>query len=114
MATETLAGESALDVNFATRRRIQEAYNSEHRIEPKSIKRSNDNPLAEIMGQAESKEKTEAVQERLKRLSRRELEQRIKQTRSEMLTAAKNLAFERAAELRDELKELELTSLLER
>ena len=52
------------------------------------------------------------MRKNLEPLSRRELDLRIKKLRAEMLAAAQKLAFERAAELRDELKELELVSLL--
>ena len=64
------------------------------------------------MGKVESSQKTEIVRKNLEPLSRRELDLRIKRLRAEMLAAAQKLAFERAAELRDELKELELVSLL--
>jgi excinuclease ABC subunit B len=41
-----------------------------------------------------------------KKLDEKQLTREIKQIEKEMLAAAKNLEFERAAELRDKLKEL--------
>jgi excinuclease ABC subunit B len=56
----------------------------------------------------EAKETRKAAQEEAKydALSEKQLDQRIRKLEKEMLDAAKNLEFERAASLRDELKTL--------
>ena len=56
----------------------------------------------------EAKESRDAAKEEAKfdALSEKQLDQRIRRLEKEMLEAARNLEFERAASLRDELKTL--------
>ena len=81
------------------RRKLQEAYNKEHGITPKTIQKSvRDSIKASIMEEAETKyniSKDESVEEVINKLT------------DEMLKYASNMEFEKAAELRDKIKELE-------
>lgn len=79
------------------RREKQDAYNKEHGIVPKTIKKD----VREILEISSSKpEKSH------KRMSRAEKEQMIKQLTAEMKAAAKILEFEHAAYLRDRINKL--------
>lgn len=81
------------------RRAIQEKYNKEHNITPKTIiKKVSD--IIEISTHAEDETKPK------KKLTRAEREKLIEQLTKEMKTAAKLLEFEHAAYLRDKIKEL--------
>ena len=81
------------------RRKLQEAYNKEHGITPKTIQKSvRDSIKASIMEEAETKyniSKDESIEEVINKLT------------DEMLKYASNMEFEKAAELRDKIKELE-------
>ncbi len=81
------------------RRKIQEAYNKEHGITPQTIRKSvRDTIKATIVEDIQSKYeigKEETVEEIISKLT------------DEMLKYAKNMEFEKAAELRDKIKELE-------
>lgn len=107
----------------ARRRKIQEEYNIKHKINPKTVLKT----LEEIMSstviadskgrqdQRSSKKKkeqhktslsilTDPALERNNPAERRDL---INQLRKQMVEAAKDLEFERAAELRDEINRLD-------
>ncbi|WP_151733816.1 excinuclease ABC subunit UvrB [Paenibacillus tengchongensis] len=86
------------------RRAIQEAYNEKHGITPTTInKKIRD--IIEATKVAESKaDYLTGVEGKLSKKDRRSLMQRLE---AEMKEAAKNLQFERAAELRDALLELQ-------
>jgi excinuclease ABC subunit B len=81
------------------RRAIQEAYNNENGIVPKTIVKPIVMPI-HIKDNAYDFTKGEA------KLTRKEKENRIKEVEKEMREAARNLDFERAATLRDILFEL--------
>ncbi|MAI08405.1 MAG: excinuclease ABC subunit B [Magnetococcales bacterium] len=90
------------------RREIQIAYNKEHNITPKSAKR-------EIKTVVEKEGEKAEEQIRMINLAKGELNKKgevdiakdIAALKKEMLTAAENLEFELAAELRDRVRELE-------
>ena len=87
-------------INETTRRRsIQEAYNKEHNITPKTIVKPITLPL-KVRDEDELLEKTNA------KMTRSEKEKYIKDIDKQMKEAAKNFDFEKAAELRDILFEL--------
>ena len=88
------------------RRAKQVAFNLAHGIEPKSVSKRIKDLIDGVYDAEEAKETRKAAQEEAKydTLSEKQLEQRIRKIEKEMLEAAKNLEFERAASLRDELK----------
>jgi excinuclease ABC subunit B len=81
------------------RREIQQKYNEEHGITPKTIKKDV-HQIIEIT----SKENTGGKK---KYLTKAERQQRIKELTREMKEAARLLEFEHAAYLRDQIAELE-------
>ena len=80
------------------RRMIQNRYNEEHNITPKTIKKAIIEPVRMI----ESKIKVENEA----KLSKKELDNIIKKLTAEMMKASKELDFEKAALLRDKIFEL--------
>jgi excinuclease ABC subunit B len=91
------------------RRELQVAYNTEHNITPQTIVKETTNSLLEsLRGRAdilpaETREEISAT--RLEFIGK-DLPKAIKKLEAEMKQAAKNLDFERAAQLRDQLKVL--------
>lgn len=81
------------------RRKIQQEYNKEHGITPKTIQKSvRDVIKASIIENAETKyniSKDESIEDIISKLT------------EEMLKCAQEMEFERAAELRDQIKQLE-------
>ena len=91
---------SAMDTAIketARRRSIQEAYNKEHGITPKTIIKE----IREVISTID-----EAKEEKTKKMSKQDKQKLINNIETEMKEAAKNLDFERAMELRDALFEL--------
>ncbi|MGE7862675.1 excinuclease ABC subunit B [Bacillus mobilis] len=85
------------------RRTIQEAYNTEHGITPKTIQKGVRDVIRATTA-AEEPETYEAAP--AKKMTKKEREKTIAKMEAEMKEAAKALDFERAAELRDLLLEL--------
>ncbi|WP_099222652.1 excinuclease ABC subunit UvrB [Listeria costaricensis] len=85
------------------RREIQEAYNKEHGITPKTIRKEIRGVIAATS--AAPDEQDEKLRD-LSKLSKQERLVLIEEMEQEMKEAAKALDFERAAELRDALLEL--------
>lgn len=85
------------------RRGIQEAYNDEHGITPESIYKSVEEVLS-ATSVADSKTPSIVSEDRLKSMSKMEREDYIETLEGEMLAAAQQLDFERAAQLRDEIE----------
>ena len=88
------------------RRAIQQTYNEEHGIEPASIIKAVDSDLVKMsnldyhdFGVVRGKTKLDLVADE-------DLDKTISRLTKEMKEAAKNLDFERAAEIRDRLREL--------
>ncbi|EAI7244074.1 excinuclease ABC subunit UvrB [Campylobacter upsaliensis] len=83
------------------RRKLQEEYNKKHKITPTSVKRNLEQSLKnEDMGEIYRKSA------KLEKMPASERAKIVKELRKEMLEAAKNLEFEKAAALRDEIKKL--------
>ncbi|EOB6029954.1 excinuclease ABC subunit UvrB [Campylobacter upsaliensis] len=83
------------------RRKLQEEYNKKHKIAPTSVKRNLEQSLKnEDMGEIYRKSA------KLEKMPASERAKIVKELRKEMLEAAKNLEFEKAAALRDEIKKL--------
>lgn len=95
---------------MSRRRKIQQAYNKEHNIQPKTIQK------AEVeLKEFEQQNKSAAIS-MIHTLSEalpqaKNLAELISQTEEQMLNAADNLDFELAAELRDRLFELKEMSV---
>ena len=87
------------------RRAIQQAYNRAHGITPKTIVKPI-KPLIEMTLVAESKPKY-GEKGRKKKLTKKQKDSLVKSLLAEMKEASRALEFERAAELRDMILELE-------
>ncbi len=96
MYADTVTGsmQRAMD-ETSRRRRLQEAFNQEHGIVPKTIIKDIRNAISGL--QAAEEEALEEV----------DLELMIANLRDEMILAAECLEFERAAEIRDRIKRLQ-------
>ncbi|MEB3102375.1 excinuclease ABC subunit UvrB [Ferviditalea candida] len=86
------------------RRTIQEAYNKEHGITPQTV-RKKIRDLIEATKAAEQKEDY-LPDKNWSKMPKRERQKLLERLEAEMKEAAKNLQFERAAELRDAILEL--------
>ncbi|NOJ71302.1 excinuclease ABC subunit UvrB [Paenibacillus alvei] len=86
------------------RRRIQMAFNEEHGITPQTI-RKKVRDVIEATKTAETKEDYN-ISKSVEKMSKKDRQSVIQRLEAEMKDAAKNLQFERAAELRDALLEL--------
>ncbi|MCE3233134.1 MAG: excinuclease subunit [Rickettsiaceae bacterium] len=96
---DKITGSMERALNETTRRReIQKAYNEKHGITPMSVKKA----IAKAMSAETSGKSSKA-----EKLTQKQLQNRIEFLRKEMLLAASNLEFEKAAEMRDELRGLE-------
>ena len=83
------------------RREIQQKYNEEHGITPKSVAKEISIGLRAIIPEKEKSNKLD-----LRKIPREEWPQIIKELTSQMQLAAANLEFERAAELRDQIEDI--------
>ena len=90
------------------RRKVQIAHNEEHGITPKGVQKRIKDMIEGIYDPDAAKDELKAAQSeaRFDLMSEKDLAMSIKRTEKEMMEAARNLEFERAAQLRDELKEL--------
>ena len=84
------------------RRKIQMDYNKEHGIIPKTIKKD----VRDVIGSIMVTEESETYEVDSTGLSENDKVKLIKEYTDEMKDAAKNLQFERAAELRDMINDL--------
>ncbi|PCH79695.1 MAG: excinuclease ABC subunit B, partial [Planctomycetota bacterium] len=85
------------------RREIQRAYNLEHGVTPRQIRKKIVGPLGEEV--AEGRDMHEEFTEQ------KQIRGRLELVRKEMLVAARDLDFETAIKLRDELRRLEALEL---
>jgi len=81
------------------RRKIQEAYNTEHGITPETVRKG----MSASIHQAAENRKRARDMVRLDGISEKITEEYLKTMEEEMLSAAENLEFERAAGLRDKI-----------
>ena len=104
MYADTITGSMDRAIKETERRRkIQMDYNKEHGIVPKTIKKE----VRDVIGNIMVAEEAETYEVDSTGLSEKEKAKLIKEYTAEMKDAAKNLQFERAAELRDMIKKLE-------
>jgi excinuclease ABC subunit B len=104
MYADNITGSMRRAIDETNRRReIQEAYNKQHGITPKSIKRA----VSELLPRAEKEDSTaKRLKIDLKKVPKEEYSFMIRDLTSQMDLAAANLEFEKAAELRDLLAEI--------
>lgn len=88
------------------RRELQMAFNKEHNITPKTIKKSIENNLLSLVQSYRSIEDIVADQMCELNIEKKDLPKLLNQLEKDMHKAAKILDFERAAELRDQIKKL--------
>ncbi len=90
------------------RRRKQSAYNASHGITPISISKRVKDIIEGVYDHEAARSQLKAAQNqaRYEAMSEKDLTREVKRLEKEMLEAARNLEFERAAELRDRLKQL--------
>ena len=84
------------------RRSIQEAYNKEHGITPKTIHKN----IRDLIAITHAVEKEETSQTDFKQMTAQQRREAIEVMELEMRAAAKDLNFEKAAQLRDMILEL--------
>ncbi|MCB2210320.1 excinuclease ABC subunit UvrB [bacterium] len=87
------------------RREIQVAYNEEHHIEPASVVKAV-RDLTDRLARDVGVEPGEALRGKASKLEQKELMRMITELENQMKVAAKELEFERAAMLRDQVYEL--------
>ncbi|MEO5919029.1 MAG: helicase-related protein, partial [Candidatus Limnocylindrales bacterium] len=99
------------------RRAVQERYNTEHGIEPRTIVNGirdlNDQLRSVAEGTVVYASEREARDARLVQMDNRKVEELVKRMETEMRAAAKELEFERAAALRDEIQQIRFRVLNE-
>ena len=91
------------------RRSIQEKYNEDHGIEPLTIKKAVSGGVIETLRGNKKRTKTKKAHVEF---NKEDIDKRIKTLKEEMKIAAKDLRFEDAAKIRDEIKELSESRLL--
>ncbi len=88
------------------RRKIQESYNEKNGIVPKTIKKDIRDLISKEVSTVDTKSLDEVMKDTNK-LTKEMYEKLIDEYKKEMEVAAKYMEFERAAEYRDKIKELE-------
>ncbi len=114
MYADKITKSMAKTINETNRRRkLQLEYNKKHNITPKTIFKSredilNSTSIAELRKKEPEKEASfsKVAEPVLKYMSKEQKLDLIKQLEEEMINAAKDLEFERAASLRDEIERL--------
>lgn len=97
----TKSMQEAIDIT-THRRKIQDEYNKAHGITPRSVARKVEQSLHQENNQAELLN----TSKKLEKLPANERAKIIKELKAQMLQAAKNLEFEKAIALRDEIAKL--------
>jgi excinuclease ABC subunit B len=87
------------------RRKYQVEYNKKHNITPRSIKKD----IREAMSKKSKEEIDAQIDLDIEKLDKKQKRLLIEDLESKMLLAAENLQFEKAAKLRDEIKDIKLS-----
>ncbi|GAB7023203.1 excinuclease ABC subunit UvrB [Salidesulfovibrio brasiliensis] len=90
----------------ARRREKQQAHNERHGIVPETIIKAVENPLEMISGRGESGKRGKRLPDLPESLDPKQAQKLVRQLEKEMREAAKELEFERAAQLRDRIAEI--------
>ncbi|MDR1970211.1 MAG: UvrB/UvrC motif-containing protein, partial [Candidatus Nomurabacteria bacterium] len=102
MYADTMTGSMQRAIDETNRRReIQEKYNRDHNITPQSIAKAIDEGLRAVVPMKDDKPKLD-----LRKIPREEYRDLIDDLTAKMELAAANLEFEKAAELRDLIAEI--------
>ncbi|MCK5486160.1 MAG: UvrB/UvrC motif-containing protein, partial [Desulfobacterales bacterium] len=109
--TVTRSMQQAMD-ETQRRRKIQHAYNQQHNITPETI-RKEVTQVFDFGKKDEAEPKYEVAEDFTKYKSLDDIDAVIRSLETEMRAAAKALEFERAAELRDQIKALKKFIVLE-
>ena len=88
------------------RRELQEKYNLEHGITPKTIKKSIENNLLSLVASYRSLEDIIAEEMTELKIEKKDLPKLLNKLEKDMHKAAKLLDFERATQIRDQIKKL--------
>ena len=99
----------AAAINETARRRTkQEAYNREHGITPETVRKAVESPLDDLLRAGSlNVSKSVSVAQQAAQRQATDPEHEIKRLRKQMKAAAAKLEFERAAEIRDLIRELQ-------
>ncbi len=104
MYADTVTGSMRRAIDETNRRReLQADYNKRHGITPASISKS---IAAKMHDRQQQSEQTKSLKKDIKKVPKDELPSVIRQLTKQMDLAAKNLEFEKAAELRDVIEGL--------
>jgi len=101
--------QAAID-ETARRRRIQEKYNEDHHITPKTIKKAIPDLIASTKNTADAGKKDDFLETDFDDMTHEQQLDLISKLEEQMKTAAKKLDFEQAATLRDTVMELKAQS----
>lgn len=105
--------QKTLDITTA-RRKVQEEYNKEHGIIPKTVRKEKAEDLLETFGgEIAPPKEAERKEEKIHHYTAKEVESKIKEIEGEMRKAAKELRFEDAAHYRDLLRHYQSLQLFE-
>jgi len=109
MYADTVTGSMQRAIDETGRRRAKQvAYNKLHDITPKGVVKQIRDLIDGIYNAQEAQQELKVAQQEAvyRAMSEKELTREIKRVEKAMFESAKNLEFERAAELRDELNKL--------
>jgi excinuclease ABC subunit B len=111
---DEITGSMQRAIDETTRRREkQQAFNEEHGITPKGIKKSIRTGMDDVTSAADKQQRMKVAEEQAQyaSLSPQQLAKRIQQIENAMYKHAQNLEFEEAAKLRDQLEHLKQVAL---
>ncbi len=110
---DTVTDSMKLAMSETARRRIlQEKYNTEHGITPKTIEKKIGKRLIEIYGfDVNATPNDELLAKKIADVPTEKLEKEVLKLRKKMRKAADDLDFEQAANIRDEIKRIEMIQL---
>ena len=110
MYADKITNSMRLTIDETQRRREKQmTYNKEHGISPQQIRKNIDESLTknQVATYQYDQANTKATEHELRYLPKSEIEKRIREKRKDMETAAKALDFLVAAQLRDQIQELQ-------